>query len=374
MKVAIVGPVYPYRAGIAYCTTRLAQELGADVISFKRQYPKFFYPGGDDIDPTLPRTDAEFSIDVMNPFTWFRARRKLRQFDAVIFVWWIWVWALPYRMMMIGARRVILQCHNVGEKEPAWWKRALANLVFRRADALVVHARTEEDDLRGRTRGRIVRTFLPVHELGGAIPPRDEARALLGVSGNVALFFGHVRPFKALDVVLRAWAKLRTPVTLLVAGEAWWNSEREYRKLAAQIGLDVAPPLRRRAPAGEPAPRWGRVIFDFRFIPDSEIATYFAAADVVLAPYRTEAQSGVALTAFHFGRPVIASNVGGLPEVVKDGENGLLVPPDDDDALAFAVDRFFESDRAAMERRAAASARMYSWKEYGKVFKDLLTE
>ena len=117
-----------------------------------------------------------------------------------------------------------------------------------------------------------------------------------------------------------------------------------------------------------------RVVFHFRFIPDSEIATYFAAADVVLAPYRTEAQSGVALTAFHFGRPVIASNVGGLPEVVKDGENGFIVPPDDADALASAVDRFFASDRATMERRAADSARMYSWEEYGNVFRALLTE
>jgi glycosyltransferase involved in cell wall biosynthesis len=347
VKVAIVGPVYPYRAGIAYCTTQLAKELGADVISFRRQYPKRFYPGGDDIDPTLPRYDADFSLDVLNPLTWLRARRKLRAYDAVIFVWWIWVWALPYRVMMIGAKRVVLQCHNIGEKEPGWWKRALANIVFRRADALVVHARTEMQDAQRRTSSHIVRTFLPVHELGGAMP--EDARKTLGLAGNVALFFGHIRPFKALDVVLQAWPKLRTPVTLLVAGEAWFDSEQAYRKMAGE-----------------------RVVFDFRFIPDSEIATYFAAADVVLAPYRTEAQSGVALTAFHFGRPVIASNVGGLPEVVEDGVNGLIVPPDDADVLAAAIDRFYASDRATMERRAAESARKYSWEEYGKVFKALL--
>jgi glycosyltransferase involved in cell wall biosynthesis len=140
-----------------------------------------------------------------------------------------------------------------------------------------------------------------------------------------------------------------------VAGEAWWDSAAEYRKLAQELGLS-------------------QVRFDFRFIPVSEIATYFAAADVVLAPYRTEAQSGVALTAFHFGRPVIASTVGGLPEIVRDGENGLLVPPDDANALAAAIDRFFQSDRATMERRAAESARMVSWEEYGNVFKDLLSQ
>jgi glycosyltransferase involved in cell wall biosynthesis len=126
-------------------------------------------------------------------------------------------------------------------------------------------------------------------------------------------------------------------------------------------------------PSGvSPAQDDSGVLFDFRFIPDSEIATYFAAADVVLAPYRIEAQSGVALTAFHFARPVIATTVGGLPEVI-DGTNGILVPPEDPAALARAVDEFFTTrDRAAMERSAAASARKYSWPEYAAVFAALV--
>jgi len=342
-RVAIIGPVYPYRAGIAYCTTRLAQEIGADVISFKRQYPKLFYPGGDDIDPTLPRANAEFVLDILNPFTWFRS---LKKYDAVIFVWWIWVWAIPYRIMMTRAKRVILQCHNVGEKEPAWWKRALANLVYRRADVLVVHADSERKEAEQRTAKRIVKTFLPVHELGRETPSREEARAKLGLSGNVALFFGHIRPFKGLDIALEAWKRVSN-ATLVVAGENWWRTA---------------------APAVQ-----ANVRFDLRFIPDSEVAAYFAAADVVLAPYRSEAQSGVALTAFHFARPVIATSVGGLPDII-DGRNGILVPPEDPEALAKAVEEFFtRRDRAAMERAAAESARRYSWQEYGAIINRLLS-
>jgi glycosyltransferase involved in cell wall biosynthesis len=356
-RVAIVGPVFPYRAGIAYCTTRLARELGADVISFKRQFPKRFYPGGEDIDPTLPRADADFVLDVLNPLTWLRAAWRLRKYDAVIFVWWIWVWALPYRVMVALLRRhtqVILQCHNIGDKEPAAWKRLLSNLVLRRGDALVVHARSEATEAWRRSRGRrVVQTFLPVHELGGTMPRRDEAKRRLGIDGrDVALFFGHVRPFKGLDIAMRAWAKLVTKPLLLVAGEPWFQSAEELRCMAADLGIDVH--------------------FDFRFIPDAEIATYFAAADVVLAPYRIEAQSGVALTAFHFGRPVIASDAGGLPEIV-DGRNGIVVPSEDVDALAGAVDEFFTSrDRAAMEAGARDAARRYSWAEYGRVFARLV--
>ena len=75
-RVAIVGPVYPYRAGIAYCTTRLAEELAkqheVDIVSFKRQYPSKFYPGGSDIDETLraktPK-NARFDLDIVKPVT-----------------------------------------------------------------------------------------------------------------------------------------------------------------------------------------------------------------------------------------------------------------------------------------------------------------
>ncbi len=364
MKTLLIGPVFPYRAGIAYCTTRLAEELGAEVISFKRQFPKSLYPGSSDIDPTLPRySRARFLLDIVNPITWLRTALLLRRErpDAVILVWWVWVWAIPYLVLLAllpRGTRVILQCHNIGDKEPAAWKRMLTNLVLRRGDVLVVHARTEAEDagrrlgFPGRGRGRIVQTFLPVHELGGAIPSREEARRTLNLHGNVALFFGHVRPFKGLDIALRAWRELRTDVTLVVAGEAWWKGEAEYRALAEGLS---------------------NVRFDFRFIPDAEIATFFAAADVVLAPYRIEAQSGVALTAFHFARPVIATNVGGLPEIIEEGVQGMLVPPEDPAALARAIDAFFaREDRAAMERHAADAARKYSWEEYGALMKRLL--
>ena len=379
LHFALVGPVYPYRAGIAYCTTRLAEELAknadVDIVSFSRQYPKRFYPGGDDIDETLRAKSpqgARFVLDVVNPLTWLRTALDLRRRnpDAIVLVWWIWVWALPYLTLLAflpRRTRVVLQCHNVGDKEPAAWKRWLTNLVLRRADVLVVHAKTEAEEARRRigANARIVATFLPVHELGGTVPSREDARKTLGIAPgrNVALFFGHVRPFKALDVVIQAWPELEAPAMLIVAGEAWWKGEQEYRDLAARAGLRVA------AKAGDDVD----AVFDFRFIPDAEIATFFAATDVVLAPYRIEAQSGVALTAFHFARPVIASNVGGLPEVIEEGRNGTMVPPDDPAALAIAIDAFFRrADRPAMELAAAESAAKYSWAEYGSTVRALL--
>jgi glycosyltransferase involved in cell wall biosynthesis len=362
-QVAVLGPVYPYRAGIAYCTTRLAEELSkafdVSIVSFKRQYPKRFYPGANDIDETLRDrvpANAEFVLDVINPLTWLRTALRLRRArpDAVIFVWWIWVWALPYLTIIALLRRttkVILQCHNIGDKEPAWWKRAITNRVLRRGDVLVVHAESEMGEAVGRAGGRrVVKAHLPVHEMGGKIPTEHEAKSRLHLHGrNVALFFGHIRPFKGLDIALAAWPKLTTDVMLLVAGEPWWDATTNDQRPTTNVR------------------------YDLRFIPDAEIATYFSAADVVLAPYRIEAQSGVALTAFHFARPVIASNVGGLPEIVRDGVNGYLIPPEDPDALAAAVDRFFtDADRGAMERAATETAKANSWEDYGNVFTRLV--
>lgn len=365
-KIAIVGPVYPFRAGIAHCTTRLAQELEKDyevvLISFSRQFPKRFYPGGSDRDETLrdqTPPNARFVLDVLSPRSWVRTGRMLRDenVEAMILVWWIWVWALPYLTLIRMARtRVLLQCHNVSDKEPAWWKTALTNRMLRRANWILVHAATEQEEVRRRIGSRVLvgRTFLPAHDMGDVVPERGVARTWLKISApNVALFFGHVRPFKGLDIALEAWKQLKSDVLLLVAGEIWWKEEERYRKLAEPLG--------------------DRVRFETRFIPDAEIADYFAAADVVLAPYRREAQSGVVMTSFHFGRPVIATNVGGIPEVVEDGVNGLLVPSEDPAALAGAVDRFFTaSSRPAMEQAAARTAARHSWPEYAAGVRELI--
>lgn len=368
MKVALIGPVYPFRAGIAYCTTRLARELSTrfnvQLISFKRQYPRLFYPGAGDIDPTLEDRvpeNARFLLDVLNPLSWIRVGRMLRRerIEVVVLVWWVWIWAIPYRVICsLAGACVVVQCHNVSDKEPSWWKSALTNLLLRRADQVLVHAASEALEVQKRLgpRAPVQRLFLPAHQLGGKVPSREEARRRLGLGDSpVALFFGHIRPFKGLDIALRAWSTLRRDALLLIAGEVWWDEEPQYRRMIEELKLQQ------------------KIIFHPRFIPEAEVPIYFAAADVVLAPYRSEAQSGVVMTAFHFARPVIASRVGGIPEVVRDGENGLLIPPEDPAALAAAAESFFQRDRAAMERAAARTAAESSWPRYAAELSAVIT-
>lgn len=373
-RIAIVGPVHPFRAGIAYCTTELARELAQEnevsIVSFRRQFPRLFYPGGEDRDPSLAEKtppDARFELDVLDPVSWIREARRLRKQkpDAVIFVWWIWVWAIPYLLisaLLPRSTHRVLQCHNVGEKETSFWKRFLAKRMFGAADHLIVHAESEARELERRMgpsiATRTTKLFLPVHQLGGRAPSREQARRDLGITHEkVALCFGHVRPFKGLDIAIGAWPHLRHDVLLLVAGEVWWNDEERYREQVARSG------------AG------GRVDLRFHFVPDREVALYFSAADVVLCPYRTEAQSGVAMTAFHFSRPVIASTVGGFPEILEEGRNGFLVAPEEPASLAAAIDRFFDApSRESFEEGASESARKYSWAKYGSAVHRILSD
>ena len=364
-RVAVVGPVYPFRGAISLCTMKLAEELSksheVDLHSFSRQYPKRFYPGGDDVDETvrdLAPANASYRLDIVNPLTWIHEGLRIRRsgYDVVVIAWWIWVWALPY-LVILGlqrrAMRVVVQCHNIGDKEPSFWKTWLANAVFRRADLLVVHSARSVEEVKERFGEagvkKTMKLFLPVLAIGREVPPRDVAKRALDLEGRqVALFFGQVRPFKGLDIAIRAWKFVRSGAILLVAGEVWFGEEKKYRGLAREEGVE------------------DRIRFDLRFVPDAEVATHFAAADVVVAPYRYENQSGVAMNAFHFHRPVIASKVGGLPDIIEEGVNGMLVPPEDPEALARAVDAFFErGDRSAMESGAAESAAKYSWERYG---------
>lgn len=368
-RLAIIGPVYPYRSAIAFCTGKLAEEMKrsfeVDLVSFSRQFPRAFYPGGADIDESLrdrAPSGARYTLDVLNPLSWIREALRLRRGgpDVVILVWWVWVWAIPYLVMLaiLGRRpKVVVQCHNIEDKEPRRWKSFLADAVFRRADILVVHSKKSVEELRDRlgewVAERALSLFLPVISVGSRVPDRIEARERLKIGDeNIALFFGFVRPYKGLDIALKAWREVDT-AKLLVAGQVWFDSPESVRQSASEEGVEQ------------------KVRFDLRYIPDEEAADYFAAADVVVAPYRYENQSAVATSAFYFGKPVIATRVGGLPDIIEDGVNGILAEPGNPHAFAAAVNYFFwHADRESLARGAAASAEKYSWPRYGSLITD----
>ncbi len=307
-------------------------------------------------------------LDSVDPLSWMRAGSRLRALepDFLVVPWWH-----PFFGPSLGtaARRArggtgrparIFLCHNVAPHEGTPLDRALTGYGLGAADAFLVHARSEAAKLDALARGRPVRVHPhPSYRIfSERAPSREEARASLGLTGRVILFFGYVRPYKGLEDLLRA---------LAIARPNSWDQ-------LAIVGEFYEPPERYRALLDDPRIR-NRVRVVNRYVPNEEVARWFAAADVAALPYREATGSGIAQVAFGAGVPVIATRTGGLEEVVEEGTTGLLVPPRDPTALARAIERFFDENLTMSLREGVARSRKrFEWEGLVDAIESLAAE
>ncbi|MFL5804300.1 MAG: glycosyltransferase [Roseiflexaceae bacterium] len=368
MRICVVGPTYPYRGGIAHYTTLLVKHLReaghwTRLYSFTRQYPRWLFPGKTDKDTsTAPlKVDCEYILDPVNPITWWRLYRKVRADapDILLLQWWVPYWTPCLTAISRWIKRntnipIVYICHNVVPHEGGGaLDRRLAMTVLRQGDAFIVHS--EQDRLRLHAllpQVSVLKAPIPTYaDLAQQSTPVacNDLRGQLGLPDDrpIALFFGFVRPYKGLEHLVQALPLVlqKLPIHLLVVGE-FWTSPEFYRRYAREFGVEHA------------------VSFVNRYVPNEDLRAYFDLADVVVLPYISATQSAVVQLAFGFGKPVITTRVGGLHEVVHDGVNGLVVPPQDEAALANAIVRYFvEQLQAPFQERICADQgqHLFSW-------------
>ena len=370
MRLLILGPGHPFRGGIARTTTDLVLALRnrghrVEFFSPYRQYPGWLYPGVGDQDPdACPLVPgARPVLAPLEPLAWAGLRRQARdtRAEAWILPYWTWAWAPWWRFLLTGfppdRPPALVIAHNLADHDAGALHRMAARLVLGRAQGLFTHARFLADRLRRMYPWTPVDAFpLPVP----AAEPADRATARrdLGVNDGerLALFLGLIRPYKGVEDLLEAWSLLpgTSPWRLLVAGEAWGEGGRRLEALARELGVG------------------DRVRLDLRWIPEGEVARLMAAADLVVLPYRDGSQSAVAPLAFAHGVPVLSTNVGGLAEVVRDGENGRIVPPADPPAIAAALEELDDEAMAHLRRGCAATASALDWDAYAARLETLL--
>jgi glycosyltransferase involved in cell wall biosynthesis len=363
-RVCLVGPVHPFRGGIAHYTACLARALGArgcavDVVNYRRLYLRWLFPGTTMLDHSAAPigVKAEAILRPLAPWTWIAAGRHIRRFDpdVVVAQWWH-VFFAPCILSVVALcrwrtrARVAVLCHNVSDHEKHGLLNAAGNRLLAASGAsLIVHSERDAETM-ARLAGR-VRVFVtqhPVYDVFRGMGEGDGAqlRRELGIGdAPLCLFFGVVRKYKGLEDLLAAMALDTTPrdARLLVAGEFYEPVER-FEAMARDLGI-VA-----------------RVTIVNRYIPNEEVERYFAAADVVVAPYRSASQSGVVRIAQAFAKPAIVTEVGGLPEMVEPGRTGLVVPPGSPAALSEAIGRFFREGLGARFRDALeAQAGRFTW-------------
>jgi glycosyltransferase involved in cell wall biosynthesis len=340
-RVVIVGPAYPYRGGQALVESHVFEtltNLGYDcyTVSYRLLYPSILFPGTTQYDESgvhyNDHTERTFRIiNSINPLSWFCAARTIKRLDpdAVLLVWW-----MPFfgpalstigRLVKRWTRaRIVFLVDNYISHERRWFDAVSTSWTLRLGDHFIGQSEfitRRLSEVFPRT--PVHRVTLPVFacfDLGAF--DRASARARLGITTrNVVLFFGYIRPYKGLDQLIQAFPRVleaRPDTTLLIVGECYEDLQR-YEDMIAAEGIA------------------GKTIFVSKYVANEEIEPYFKASDMVCLPYRSATQSGIVMLAYGFRRPVVTTDVGGLPESVRAGKTGIVVPPGDVAALAGGV-------------------------------------
>ncbi len=316
-RLALIGPVTPFRGGIAQYTTELHRALAARsalvTVSFRRQYPAWLYPGSSDVEPDAGgrrEPGVAYVLDALNPRTLATAERQVaRAGIAMAFIdWWTLFWApgfawLARRLRARGIPTTFI-CHNLFDHDSGRVRRGLTRALLAQGSGYLVHSREQAEILRRELPGRPV--LVHPHPTYDRFPP--PARALPRRGRLELLFFGFIRPYKGLETLIEALALLDDhDVHLCVVGEPWCDPDALRSRIAA---------------AGAP-----NVELHLEYVGDAQAADFFARADLVVLPYRAATGSGVAAVAYHYERPVLATRVGGLRDVVEHGRTGFLVEP-----------------------------------------------
>lgn len=369
-KVVLVGPVYPFKGGISHYTglmyRALSKKYDVDMISYKMQYPKILFKKEqrDYSNDMFKIEDTDFYINTANPVNWIATASHIRKKkpDLVILQWWHPYFAPCYWSIgsLLGKCKVLFICHNVFPHERFPLDRFLTKMVMAKGDYYIVHSKQDEEDLKTiRKNAKYKRTVLPTFN-AFKIQNLDktEGRRQLGIAEEekVLLFFGFVRGYKGLKHLIRAMQRIVNnveQVKLLIVGDFAGDKE-EYLKLIEEYGVK------------------DYIEIHDGYIPDQEVEKFFAASDVVVLPYESATQSGIVQIAYGFEKPVIATKVGGLPEVVLDGKTGYIVPPKDSEKLAERITDYFEKNKEMeFQENIQKEAYKYSWEHMTEIISEL---
>jgi D-inositol-3-phosphate glycosyltransferase len=373
MKVILVGTAYPYRGGLAAYNERLAREYQkqgheVEIVTFKLQYPSFLFPGKTQLSSDAAPMEINISrrINSLNLISWIKVGGyiKSQKPDVVIFCYWMAFFAPCFATIACCARspktKMLGLIHNMIPHEPTILDKIFPKYFVNKMDGFVAMTDSVVDDINKfdtAQKPKVVSPH-PIYDHYGVILPKPIACAKLGLHQDkkYILFFGFIRHYKGLDLLIRAFAdeRLRAmQVKLVVAGEFYENPQ-PYLDLIVELNLDRSVVLRNS------------------FIPDNEVKTYFSLADIVAQPYRSATQSGVSQIAYHFEKPMLVTNVGGLAETIPNGKVGYVVDVEISQIADALVD-FFSNDRASqMIENIKKEKQRFAWSKMTEAIQSIL--
>jgi glycosyltransferase involved in cell wall biosynthesis len=374
-KVFIIGPAHPLRSGgLSTFNQRLAQQFiqegdVCEIVSFSLQYPSLFFPGRTQYtnDKAPEGLKIHSWINSVNPLNWISVGKKIAALkpDIVVVRYW-----LPFMGPALGTilklirknnyTRIISIADNVIPHEHRPGDRTFTRYFLKSCDAFITLSEKVMNDLRCFEKTKPAKVVQhPLYDTFGEIVSKEEARKYLNLKqeDKIILFFGFIRNYKGLDLLLKAMTHQEikdSNIKLLVAGE-FYEDEKKYKNIILNLELSKA------------------VILKTHFIQDADVRYYLCASDCVIQPYRNATQSGVTPLAYHFEKPMIVTNVGGLPSLVPHKKVGLVCEPNPD-SIAAAIASFYQLGEEYFIQHLRKEKEKYNWNNLTKAIKEMASE
>lgn len=372
-NIVIIGPAHPLRGGLASFNERLARQFLSEgnkvfIYTFSLQYPAFLFPGTTQYssEPKPDDIDIKVAINSVNPINWLIVGNELHKLKPDIIVVRYW---LPFMGPALGTilkrvknndhTKVICIADNIipHEKRPA--DTAFTRYFTGAVDSFITMSEKVMKDLKTFTDKPAKQLVHPLYDNFGEAISKAEARKYLGINPerNIILFFGFIRKYKGLDILLEAMNNLKnnpantSKPKLLIAGE-FYEDRKTYDELIEKLDLE------------------NELILKTDFIPDSEVKYYLSAADFVIQPYKNATQSGVTPLAYHFEKPMLVTNVGGLPDLVPNEKVGLVAEPNAED-IAEKIIKLYSLGEDFFLSNLKEEKTKYSWKKLTEAIDEL---
>lgn len=372
-KIVMIGPVYPFKGGIAHYTglmcRALSKKYDVTMVSYRFQYPKILYKKEqkDYANDSFKIEDTKYWIHTANPFNWFRSVEKIKKENPklIIIQWWHPYFAPCYWVLtkLLKRYKILFVCHNIFPHERFPMDRLLSKSVLKQGNCFIVQSSTDAKDLE---------FIIPNAVYQQAVHPTydifkfenmsmEKARKTLNIplEQKVLLFFGFVREYKGLKYLIKALpevVKNYQDITLFIVGD-FGNDKEVYFDLIRAENVEKS------------------IMIHDEYIPDKEVEKFFAASDIVILPYDSATQSGIVQIAYGFEKPVIVTDVGGLPDVVTDGKTGYVVEAGKPEKLAEAIVRFYKEEKMVeFQENVRNEAERFSWNQIVEVIKRLFID
>lgn len=342
-----------------------------EMYTFTLQYPGFLFPGKTQFtdDPAPEDLKITRRINSCNPCNWLSVGREIRKKepDVVVFAYWMSFMApcfgtIAREVKKNGKTHCIGLIHNMIPHEPNVLDKLFPGYFVKAMDGFTTLSEAVIKDIEHFDHQDKPKHWAPhpIYDHYGDIIDKHLARKELGLQadGKYVLFFGFIRDYKGLDLLIDAFGDLELQdrgVKLLVAGEFYGDPKPYIDRINSLDISDI-------------------VVMHNDYIPDNKVNLYFSACDIVAQPYKTATQSGVTQVAFHFEKPMLVTNVGGLPEIVPDGKIGYVVEPNAQ-SIADALLKFYKEEKeAAFIDGVREEKKKYGWDRMTKAVLESLND